>query len=119
MGITVLNIEVGNPANPKKTVGVEFVIDSGSIYSVVPSALLKKLKIKPLTKQEFRLADGSRVFRKKGGAFFRYGERAGVADVVFGEKGDMALLGATTLESLGLSLNPLKRELRPLPLLLA
>jgi hypothetical protein len=39
--------------------------------------------------------------------------------VIFGEPGDANLLGALTLESLGLSLDPLKRELRELPMLLA
>ena len=43
----------------------------------------------------------------------------GVADVIFGEKGDHELLGAFTLEALGLVLDPLKRELKPLPMLLA
>ncbi|MCH7744989.1 MAG: aspartyl protease, partial [Chloroflexi bacterium] len=37
---------------------------------------------------------------------------------IFGEEGDSNLLGATTLESLGLILDPLKRELRPLPMVL-
>jgi hypothetical protein len=50
---------------------------------------------------------------------FRYGERVGGADVIFGEEGDHQLLGALTLEALGLALDPLKRELRPLPMMLA
>ncbi len=33
--------------------------------------------------------------------------------MIFGELGDAALLGALTLEALGLTLDPLKRELRP------
>jgi hypothetical protein len=49
---------------------------------------------------------------------FKYGERVGGADVIFGEEGDSILLGALTLESLGLSLDPLRRELREIPLLL-
>lgn len=119
MGLTVLEIEVGNPANPEVTEKVEFLVDSGAIYSVVPTPILKKLGIKPIAKQEFRLADGTKVVRKKGGALFKYGDRVGVADVIFGEEGDHKLLGAFTLEALGLVLDPLKRELKPLPMLLA
>jgi clan AA aspartic protease len=119
MGLTVLEIEVGNPASPDVTEKIEFLIDSGAIYSVVPAPILEKLSIKPLTEQQFRLADGSKIVRKKGGALFRYGERVGVADVVFGETGDSTLLGAFTLESLGLSLDPLRRELKVLPMMLA
>jgi aspartyl protease family protein len=119
MGLTVLRIEVANPSRPKKTEAVDFLIDSGAIYSVVPAALLRRLGIKPLSKEEFRLADGSTIVRRKGGALFRYGDRVGVADVIFGEKDDSTLLGALTLEALGLSLNPLKRQLNPLPMILA
>lgn len=118
MGLTVLEIEVGNPANPEVIEKVEFLIDSGAIYSVVPTPILEKLGIKPLAEEEFRLADGTKLVRKKGGALFRYGERVGVADVIFGEEGDQNLLGAFTLEALGLILDPLKRELKPLPMLL-
>lgn len=119
MGLTVLEVEVGNPANPGVTEKLEFVIDSGAIYSVVPTPILQRLSIVPLTEQEFRLADGTKVVRKKGVALFKYGDRIGGADVIFGEEGDSTLLGAFTLEALGLILDPLRRELKPLPLLLA
>lgn len=80
--------------------------------------MLERLGISPLDSQEFRLADGTKIVRQKGGALFRYGDRVGVADVIFGQEGDSNLLGATTLESLGLSLDPLRRELRPMPMVL-
>lgn len=119
MGLTVLEVEVGNPANPTITEKLEFLIDSGAIYSVVPTAILERLGIKPIIEQQFRLAHGSKILRQKGGALFRYGERVGFADVIFGEEGDSRLLGAFTLEALGLSLDPLRRELKPLPMVLA
>jgi len=119
MGLTVLEIEVGNPAKPEVTEKVEFLIDSGAIYSVVPSPILEKLGIKPFAELEFRLANGEKIVRKKGIALFKYGDHIGGADVVFGEEGDSMLLGAFTLEALGLALDPLRRELKPLPMLLA
>ena len=119
MGLTFLEIEVGNPANPEVTEKIEFLIDSGAIYSVVPTPILARLGIRPFSEQEFRLANGTKIVRKKGGALFKYGERIGVADVIFGEEGDATLLGAFTLEALGLSLDPLRRELKPLPMMLA
>ena len=119
MGLTILEVEVGNPADPAVTERVEFLIDSGAIYSVVPTPILERLGIKPLTEQEFRLADGSKIVRKKGIALFKYGNKIGGADVIFGEEGDSVLLGAFTLEALGLALDPLKRELKPLPMILA
>jgi clan AA aspartic protease len=119
MGLTVLEVEVANPANPQVTEKLEFLIDSGAIYSVVPAPILDKLGIKPLSQQEFRLADGTKIVRRKGAAVFKYGDRIGGADVVFGVEDDHVLLGALTLAALGLFLNPLTRELKLLPMILA
>jgi clan AA aspartic protease len=119
MGLTVLEIEIGNPSSPSVMEKIEFLIDSGAIYSVVQSKVLDKLGIKPLSEEEFRLANGEKIVRKKGVAIFRYGSRIGGADVIFGEEGDSTLLGAFTLEALGLALDPLKRELKPLPMIIA
>lgn len=119
MGLAVLDLEIANVARPDVPRKIEFLIDSGAIYSVVPRAVLDELGITPITRQEFRLASGTKIARDKGVAIFRYGERVGGADVIFGEEGDMQLLGAFTLEALGLGLDPLRRELVPLPMLLA
>jgi hypothetical protein len=65
------------------------------------------------------LANGAKIVRKKGVALFKYGERIGGTDVIFGEDEDSVLLGVFTLEALGLVLDPLRRELKPLPMVLA
>jgi predicted aspartyl protease len=119
MGITYVELEVGSVAKPDVTEKLEFLVDSGAVYSVVPSRVLKKLGVMPLDTETFILANGEKISRKKGVALFKYGKRVGGSDVIFGEKGDALLLGALTLESLGLSLDPLKRELRELPMMLA
>ncbi len=118
MGLTVLEIGVANPSKPEELHQVEFLIDSGAVYSVVPTPVLDSLGIRPHSEQEFRLANGEKIVRKRGVAFFRYGEQAGGADVIFGEEHDSNLLGALTLEALGLALDPLRRELKPLPMIL-
>jgi predicted aspartyl protease len=119
MGLTYMTLQVGNVARPRVLERVRFLVDSGAVFSVVPSAVLRRLKIKPLDEEEFRLANGDTISRKKGVAVFRYKNRIGGADVVFGEEGDATLLGALTLEALGLSLDPLRRELREIPMMLA
>ncbi|TMB97517.1 MAG: aspartyl protease [Chloroflexi bacterium] len=119
MGLTHLELEVASPANLDRWEKVECLVDSGAVYSVIPAPLLDGLGITAIDEQEFRLADGGVIRRRKGIAAFRYGERVGGADVIFGEAGDMSLLGAFTLEALGLSLDPLRRELRELPMIIA
>ena len=118
MGLTVLEIEVGNPANPDVTEKLKFLIESGAIYSVVPASVLEHFGISPLTDQEFRLADGSKISRKKGIALFKSGGRIGGADMIFGEAEDSLLLGAFTLEAFGLVLDPLRRGVRELHMIL-
>jgi clan AA aspartic protease len=119
MGLTFLTIEVGNPANPEKTVPIKFLVDSGAIYAVVPSHILEELGIVAIKTKEFRLANGETITRKIGGALYRYKDDIGVSEVIFGEENDSTLLGAFALESLGLALNPLSRELMPIPMMLA
>ncbi|MGH2634322.1 MAG: retroviral-like aspartic protease family protein [Tepidiformaceae bacterium] len=118
MGMTHVDIVVANPSAPDAGEKIRFLVDSGATYSVVPGEVLGRLGIRPLTEQVFKLANGDKVARKQGGAIFRYRGRAGGAGVVFGEPGDCNLLGALTLGALGLSLDPLKRELNELPMLL-
>jgi clan AA aspartic protease len=113
-----LEVEVGNPADTANTLTVEFMVDSGTIFSVVPATVLDELGIKPIAKEVFWLANGEKMVRPRGIAFFKFGDKVGIADVIFGEQGDSNLLGATTLESLGLALDPLKRELKPLPMII-
>ena len=118
MGKTHLPITISHPTNAKKSKTVDFLIDSGAIYSVVPSSVLKSLDIKPDEEREFVLANGQKMKRKLGIGRFSYKGRIGGASVIFGEKDDSILLGATTLEAMGFVLNPFKRDLLPLPMIL-
>jgi clan AA aspartic protease len=118
MGITLLPVRVANPSDPRCTAEVECLVDSGAIYAAIPRRILRSIGIAPSRSQQFTLADGSHIKRDIGSAVFRIGRRHGASPVIFGERGDAALVGAVTLESLGLMLDPLKRELRAMRLLM-
>jgi hypothetical protein len=64
------------------------------------------------------LANGEKVVRKTGDAYFVLGGRGGYSKVLFGEPGDVNLVGVITLEALGLALDVFTRELKPVPMLL-
>ena len=119
MGLTNLKITLKNPESKSKSAEVEFLVDSGAVYSVVNKKILGKLGIKPSGKKTFFLANNTSVDRQIGEALFEYQGERGYAKVVFGEPGDSNLLGVTTLESLGYVLDPLQRRLLQLPMLLA
>lgn len=109
--MTQATLTVSNPAHPNKKLTENFLVDSGATYTVVPSEFLKKLGIKPTREEEFFLADGKKIKRKVGNAIYEYQGIEGAAPVLFGEKNDDLLLGAFTLEAIGLTLDPLKRTL--------
>jgi predicted aspartyl protease len=119
MGLTYIEARIANPAKPRRTTRLKFLVDSGAFYSVVPAPVLRRLGIKPRKSKHFILADGSEIDRPLGEALFQINGEAGTSPVIFGEKGDSTLLGSVSLEVLGFMLDPLKRELRPLPMMLA
>lgn len=119
VGLTVLSLDVANPADPTKREAVDFLVDSGVVYSFVPREVLVGLGITSHSRQRFRLADGSTIDRERGDALFFYENQRGAAPVVFAEPGDAALLGAVTLESLGFVLDAVRRDLLPLPMVVA
>jgi predicted aspartyl protease len=114
----VVTATVINLADPKKRMRIQFRVDSGAVYSVVPKAYLRQLGIRPCGSKSFALADGTAITRKMGNALFSLEGTEGASPVIFGEKGDTPLLGMVSLEALGYILDPLPRELRPLPMVL-
>ncbi len=119
MGLTTLVLDVAAPHDPDRREAVDFLVDSGAVYSFVPRAVLIRLGIMPHGRQRFRLADGSTIERDRGDAIFFHAGRRGAAPVIFAEAGDATLLGAVTLESLGVALDAVRRELVPLPMIVA
>ena len=119
MGITAAILNVREHRKSEKFAEVNFLVDSGAIYSLVPGKILDQLDIEPYREMSFSLADGSTLKRRVCSAYFEFEGEGGPAPVVYGEEGDEPLLGATTLESLGLVLNPFTRTLHPMRMLMA
>jgi hypothetical protein len=105
MGLTSIMVRISNPADRSRGIEAEMLMDSGAIFSAAPADELSELGIEPEKVEHFSLADGTSIRRPVGTACF---EVAGK----IGEPGDAWLLGALSLESLGLLFDPLKRELR-------
>jgi predicted aspartyl protease len=118
MGLTYIQVRIANPARPRRSARLGFLVDSGAMYSVVPAPVLERLGIKRGKTKTFILADGTEIKRSLGQALFRMNGEEGTSPVIFGEKGDSTLLGGISLGVLGFMLDPFKRELRPLPMML-
>ncbi len=114
MGLTIKNFTVKPFYSSKHKMEVDFMIDSGAVYSLVPKGALKNLRIAPHKSMDFFLADGTKITRRVGDAYFEYQGEGGAGPIIFGEDGDEPLLGATALQSCGLVLDPFRRELYPM-----
>ena len=119
MGLVYADFIVKKDFESEKKINIKFLIDSGAVYSLIPGNELEKIDVKPNRTKTFVLADGTEIKREVGDAFFEWQGEHGFAPVIFGKKGETALLGATTLEALGLVLNPFSKEITPMKLMLA
>ena len=119
MGLTVIEVEIANPARPDRFEKIEMIVDSGAGTSVVPRDLLERLGIRPFGRKRYTVADGSGIYREHGCALFRYGGETAGSETVFGKRRDMALLGVTALEELGFALDPIHRTLIRVPMIIA
>ena len=102
----------------QKTLEVEATVDTGAAYTTVPACLLRGLGIPPMGKRTFLLADGRRVDMEVGRAWATINGDSEVTLVVFGEDDAPALLGAYTLEGLGLAVDPTSQRLVPTHLIM-
>ena len=86
-------------------------MDTGAELSWVPAQILESLGIERYTKWHFRQADGTILERWTGPAFVHVAGKRTTDDVVFGEPGDLTLLGSRTLEGLNFRIEPVAKRL--------
>jgi predicted aspartyl protease len=114
----LLSVEVVVRGRGGRVRSVEMLVDSGAAWSCLPERVWKAIGLRATRTCQFSLADTSQISRKVSGCWFSYQGIEAPSPVILGEGDDVALLGVVTLESLGLVLNPLRRTLQPMKLLL-
>ena len=103
MGTFRTDIELENPARPGVRRQVSSVlVDTGAELSWIPAEVLESLGITRFKLWRFRQADGTALERWAGAALVYAGGTVTSDEVVFGQPGDMILLGARSLEGLNL-----------------
>ena len=119
MGLIYVEGKVKAPGSRQRFLRVRLLLDSGAVYSVLRRNEWQALRLKPERELDFVLADGTTLSRGVSECVFEIEGRRATSPVVLGESEDEALLGAVTLETLGLMLNPLTRTLQPMRMMLA
>lgn len=119
MGAFHVDVEIENPARPGPRRRLNAVlVDTGAELSWIPADVLESLGIDRYDTLRVRQADGTVLERWKGPAFVHVAGKRATDDVVFGEPGDLVLLGARSLEGLNFRVDPVSKRLvdaGPLP----
>lgn len=112
MGTFRVDVEIENPARPgeKRTVR-SALVDTGAELSWFPRDVLQSLGIETVKVWHFRQADGTALSRWTGGVALYLAGIWTLDEVVFGEAGDLVLLGSRSLEGLNLRIDPVSKRL--------
>jgi len=116
MGLTYVEAQVsGNNGHAES---VKFLVDSGAVYTLLPHQVWTSLRLTPKRRMSFTLADGTGVERDISECHITLPQGDAHTPIILGQKGDDALLGAVTLEILGLVLNPFSRTMHQMRMML-
>jgi clan AA aspartic protease len=115
MGLMKMKGTVRGPAGEET---LEFLVDSGAMYTLLPHHVWRMIGLKPKAKQRFSLADATEIERKLSECVIVLPHGEGHTPVILGEPGDQALLGVVTLEEFGVMFNPFKGEIETMRMLL-
>ena len=96
---------------------VEFLVDSGSRFTLLPMRVWQSIGLEPTREESFVLADGTVISRSMSYCHMIVSGKEGPTPVILGEEGDEALLGVYTLAGFLLVLNPHSRTLHPIRML--
>ena len=112
MGTFRIAVEIEHPAHiGQRAVLNNVLVDTGAELSWIPASALDALGVERKKTWHFRQADGSVLTRSTGYAVLHVEGTETTDEVVFGEAGDLVLLGARTLEGLNLRVEPVAKRL--------
>src|SRR5713226_7335419 len=111
MGMFEVKVKLANLAAPGRAEEVSLLVDTGATLSWIPRATLEKLGVQAFSRLPFTLADGRRLERDTTAVLLTIDGRKAPVQVAFGEDGEEAVLGATSLEGLGFMVDPIGEKL--------
>jgi predicted aspartyl protease len=109
-----VRLKVWNPVDPGRFAELEAWADTGAAYSWISRSRLDPLGVQKVRRLQFRTIEGHTVERDLAAVFLSADGFTGGDNVVIAEPGDLEVLGAHSLVSLGLSVDPVHKKLVPL-----
>ena len=113
MGTFYTSCRVENQVDRKRSADVpKLLVDTGAEFTWINSETLKNIGVKREKKDyTFVMANGQQITRAVGFAIIRVGDTLTTDEVVFGEPGDLEILGARSLEGMNLRVDSLAKKL--------
>ena len=112
MGSFRVDVDIENLARPGQRRTLHSVlVDTGAELSWVPAAVLESLGVERNNKWLFRQADGTILERWTGSVVITVAGKRAADEVVFGQPGDLTLLGSRSLEGLNFRVEPVTKQL--------
>ena len=118
MGHVRISLRISNPDDPSKAVEVrDALVDTGATWTCVPRSLVASLGLRRVGTIRVRTAAGPQDLEQSYAQLELEGKSL-VTNISVSDTLDTVLVGVTTLESLGLAVDPVKGQLIETDLLL-
>ena len=113
MGIFYVGCKVENHRDPKKVAAVpKLLVDTGSEFTWLPGDVLERLGVEPQKKDiRIQMANGEILTRTVGFAVLRVDKFFTIDEVVFAQRGDLALLGSRAMEGMNVHVDARRKRL--------
>jgi len=113
MGAFYVGCEVENHKEPKRGAVVsKLLVDTGSEFTWLPAEVLENVGVQPVKKDlQIQMANGQIVTRTVGYAILRVDKFETIDEVVFAQKGDLALLGSCAIEGMNVLVDARRKRL--------
>ena len=96
-----------------ETETLDAIVDTGATFTAAPIAVLERLGVEAIRTVTLRLANGELERRRIGEVKARLNSVEHTIVCVFGEPGTPAVIGAVTLETFLLAIDPVAQRLVP------
>jgi predicted aspartyl protease len=113
MGTFFAEVQLASPALPDRRETVKLLVDSGSMYTWVSAKLLRELGVQPTERRRLLTIEGRVTEREAAEVLITVEGRTLHTVCLFGNAGDLEVLGAYTLEGFGFGIDPVQRRLIP------
>lgn len=113
MATFFVEVSLASSQQPERREPLKLLVDTGSTDTWVAATFLRGLGIQPTERRRVLTIEGKSVERPAAEVLITLEGRTLHTVCLFGEGGDLEVLGVYTLEGFGLSVDPVQRRLVP------